>query len=274
MNMNFVKRLENLNDKLIPAAIYIVAGIIAAIYSIIYLIFSLTYFRGFMGALSYHWFLASVLLVYGVCVIVIGYFIFYEGFLAVVFFPLVPITTAIFLFWERQVRKYLETNKVVQNVHAPIVVIVTCPDRTSWRGWLKPNVTKKETIALVEYLNAKKRGFSFYLHASFADVESIMRDGDVKEVCFFGHGSSHIFRLSSNQDLHYCDFKDVKYAKELVHQIHCGDKEGRERRLIDYVVPAKDRGTCFWFDKVINEPKIIKELKERTERLKSGKPEV
>ena len=276
MNTGFIKKLENPNSKAIPVAIYA----IAVIYCSALVLLGFIYIKAFIDALPHHWssetliVLVGIALAYALCVIISSTFFFHEGFLAILFFPLLPVVVADSLFQDRQVRKYLEKNKIEQNIHAPIVVIVTYPDRTDWIGWVKPNVTKDEAKAVVEYLTAKNRGFSFYLHPSFDDVESVMRDKEVKEVCFFGHGSSDLFRLSSKQDLFYCDFKDPKYAKELVHQIHCGDKEGKDHRLIDYVVPAKDRETCFWFDKTINESKIIKELKQRIERLKRGEKEI
>jgi len=74
-------------------------------------------------------------------------------------------------------------------------------------------------------------------------------------------GSSHIFQLSIDEILYYCDFNNPKYKKEFVHQIHCGTTHGKS--LVDYVVPLENRGSCFFFRKPINGFDILKELKRR-----------
>lgn len=277
--MNFiggiVKKLDDPSSKPIPTVIYSIAIIYLCILTALVLKTPLiALIQSMLRIPTAIVVLFGVFLVYVLCVFMMSYTFFHEGFLAILFFPLLPALPALLLFEDRQIRKYLEKNKLVQNKHTPVVVVVTYPDRTGWKGWFKPNIMKDELIQVIEYLEAKGRNFSFYLHTSFEEVESIMSDQDVKEVCFFGHGSSHFFRLTSEQELHYCDFDNAKYAKELVHQIHCGDKEGKDHRLIDYVVPIQNQRTCIWFDKLVTGQKIKKELRQRIERLKRGEKEI
>jgi hypothetical protein len=119
---------------------------------------------------------------------------------------------------------------------------------------------------MIEYLKKKNQNFSFYTKAGFADVEKIMSDKNIKEVYFFGHGDSHTFQLNTDEVLYYCEFNDQeKYGKEFVHQVHCGTPHGKS--LIDYVVPEENRSKCFFFDKSITGPEIIKEFKRRTVEL-------
>lgn len=275
MKNNWLQRLEDPHAKLIPAVIYAVT----AIYLLVLIAFITLYAALMLKFWPYHTsaisiFLGLIIFLYAFCVAVGSIFIIRDKFVEILLFPFAPMLPALSLFYDRQDRAYLKRNGIQQNFHASIVVIVTYPDRTHWSGWFKLNVTKDETVSVVNYLKAKKSDFAFYLHASPEDVRSIMADPNVREVCFFGHGDSHIFRLTSKEDLYYCDFNDKQYAKDFVHQIHCGDSQGRTHRLIDYVVPPENRATCFWFGKIITGMKIKKEFKQRIQRLARGEKEI
>ena len=68
-------------------------------------------------------------------------------------------------------------------------------------------------------------------------------------------GGTHFFRLSAEEILCYCAFNDsVKYAKNFVHQVHCGTSYGKS--LIDYVVPEENRKKCFFSGKKIKSGSI------------------
>ncbi len=184
--------------------------------------------------------------------------IFYFGRQFVWFF-VSPVVAIYLPFQNYFLKQYLR--KFKQNEPAEVVVVL---GRYNWymlEAWIKPNFFKKEIKTLVDLLYAKKRSFSFYSNASLTDVEIIMRDKNIKEVYFFGHGDSHTFQLNTDEILFYCEFNDPKYEKEFVHQVHCGTKEGKS--LIDYVVPRENRSKCFMFRKSITGPDIVKEFKKR-----------
>jgi hypothetical protein len=89
-----------------------------------------------------------------------------------------------------------------------------------------------------------------------------MSNSEIREVCFYGHGTSHMFQLSTNEMLYYCDFNNRgKYGKDFIHQIHCGTSHGKS--LIDYVVPEENKIKCFFFRKSITVIDIEKELKRK-----------
>ena len=92
-----------------------------------------------------------------------------------------------------------------------------------------------------------------------------MSDKNIKEVYFFGHGSSHVFQLNTDDILYYCDYNNNKYGKEYVHQVHCGTKDGKS--LVDYVVPEENKKGCFLIRKSINGFDIVKEFKRKTKNL-------
>lgn len=157
------------------------------------------------------------------------------------------------------VKRYLRNFK--QNVPANTVIILGRYDWFKFEAWVKPNFLKREIEPLVKLLEAQKRDFSFYPNASREDVEKIMGDRNIKEVYFLGHGDSHCFQLGNDDILYYCDFNDLKYGKEYVHQVHCGTTHGKS--LIDYVVPEGNEAECFLFRRSINSSDIQKEFKRR-----------
>lgn len=135
---------------------------------------------------------------------------------------------------------------------------------SDWRkleAWVKPNFFINEIAVLVKYLKTKKQDFSFYPSATLKDIEEIMRNKSIKEVYFFGHGSSHVFQLGTDDILYYCEFNDKRYGKEFVHQVHCGTKDGKS--LVDYVVPEENKNGCFLIRKSISGPDIVKEFKKK-----------
>jgi len=161
--------------------------------------------------------------------------------------------------------KYLKTVK--QDGSARVAIILGYPNWFHFNGWYKINFTKYEIELLFKYLDKQGKTFRIYPRAGFEDVEKIMADANVREVFFCGHGDSHVFKLSTDKTLFYCDFKDPRYKKDFVHQVHCGTMDGKDRRLIDYVVPVENRGECFYFPKLITSRTIRKEFKRRIEVL-------
>ncbi|MHB9019829.1 MAG: hypothetical protein ACYC3G_03090, partial [Minisyncoccota bacterium] len=156
-------------------------------------------------------------------------------------------------------------NKYKQNIPAKTVLIL---GHSNWRDvefWTKVNFTIGELKPIIKFLELKTPDFSFYPNATFEDVEKIMANKNVREVYFLGHGDCHVFKLSPNQPLYYCDFNNEKYKKDYIHQVHCGDKYGK--RLIDYVVPEENRNKCFSFKRVITSFRIRREFKNRIKAL-------
>ena len=153
-----------------------------------------------------------------------------------------------------------------QNVSAEVAIVLGHSDLFKLQAWVKPNVFKREIKWLVQLLEAKKQDFSFFRTATFRDVENIMTDQNIKEVYFLGHGDSHSFKLYTGEILYYCDFNDPKYAKDYVHQIHCGTLHGKS--LVDYTVPEQNRDKCFLFRRKINGSDVERELKKRIENAK------
>jgi len=219
----------------------------------------------YVGALIYLLFRGygwlSVIFVHLFFVLIYGVLYFRGDFL--IFF-LAPITVFMFPVQNYFLRKYLKNFK--QNVPAEAVVILGRYDYFKLEGWIKYNFIKSEIVALVKYLQAKKQDFSFYPDATLRDVNEIMSDKNIKEVYFFGHGTSHVFQLNTNDILYYCDFNDPKkFGKEFIHQVHCGTPDGKS--LIDYVVPKENRPQCFFFRKPVNSFDIEKEFKRKTKEL-------
>lgn len=157
--------------------------------------------------------------------------------------------------------KYLKTVK--QDESARVAIILGYPNWFQFNGWYKINFTKYEIELIFKYLGLQGKTFRVYPRASFEDIEKIMADSNVREVFFCGHGNSHTFKLSTDKTVFYCDFKDPKYKKDLVHQVHCGTIDGKDKRLIDYVVPIENRVECFYFPKLITSWDIRKEFKRR-----------
>ena len=191
-----------------------------------------------------------------IIVAIISFLQFGKEFIRVVFFPIYVIIVPVFHgFAMRYVKRFKN------NVPAEVVIILGHSDWLTLEAWIKPNFFNFELKALVAYLSRKGQDFSFYTRASAEDVKAIMRNPDVKEIYFFGHGDSHVFQLGTGEFLYYCDFKCEGYQKEYVHQVHCGTKDGTP--LMEYVVPQEHWQECFFFPKEINGDQIIKEFKRR-----------
>lgn len=193
-------------------------------------------------------------------VLIISIFRFGINFVRLLFFPIwflwIPIEQ---LISNRYIRQFNN------NIPAEAVIILGHSDWLTLKSWIKPNYFDSELKSLVAYLTKKRQGFSFYTRASVDDVKAIMRNPDIKEVYFFGHGDSHVFCLGTSERLYYCDFKCEGYRKKYVHQVHCGTKDGTP--LMKYVVPKEHWQECFFFPKEINGDQIIKEFKKRTKML-------
>ena len=161
---------------------------------------------------------------------------------------------------KRRTEKYLRDLK--KNTPAETVIILGHSKWTRVKEWLRPNYSMKELKYLVACMRAEKRDFSFYPNASFKEVESLMAGKSVNEVFFYGHGDTHGFSLDTGCAVFYCDFNDPKYAKERVHQTHCGSEDGG-KSLIDYVVSDANKGKCFIQKDNVYPGQIIKYLKKR-----------
>jgi hypothetical protein len=208
---------------------------------------------------GYGWW--SVVFVHLFFVLIYGIIYFRYEF---VMFIVSPVTAIIVPIQNYLVKNYLKNFK--QNVPTKVVVVLGQSDWFQLEAWIKPNFFKGEIKSLVKYLKAKGQDFSFYTNASLNDVEKIMANKNIKEVYFFGHGTSHVFQLNTDDILYYCEFNNPeKYGKEFIHQVHCGTRDGKS--LIDYVVPEKNRNKCFLFRKTINSYEIKKEFKKRTKEV-------
>src|SRR3989344_6663499 len=201
--------------------------------------------------------LLSVVYVHLFFVVIYGIICFREDLLIFLFSPILAVVTPVENYFTQRYLKNFE-----QNVRAKTVVILGRSDWFKLDAWLRHNFLKKELKLLVNLLQMNGGKFSFYIKAKYKDVEKIMADKTIKEVYFFGHGDSHVFQLNTEEVLYYCDFNDPnKYGKEHIHQIHCGDPDGKS--LIDYVVLKENRAKCFFFRKPINSYDIQNELKRR-----------
>jgi hypothetical protein len=226
--------------------------VLAAAYAIV-LISLLVRQRGLALAISAH-----IGVVLGLSMIRFG-----QEFLRILFLPLVAIVT-VFENW--RVQRYVKVFK--RDVPAEAVIFLAYPNWMTLEGWLKPNFTQGEMIKLVAYLKARRLDFSFYTHASLDDVKKVMRDPSVTEVGFFGHGDSHVFRLSNGTTVFYCDYNDDRCAKKFVHQLHCGTREGKS--LVDYVVPEVNKASCYFFRKTVTGLEIMKWLEQKTKEALAG----
>lgn len=188
--------------------------------------------------------------------------IFYFGrqFLYIFVAPLMAIYIPI---EQWRIRMFLKNFK--QNTAVEVAVLLGHSDWTKLEAWVKPNFSLKELKSLTKYFESRNQDFSFYPAANFKDVEGIMADKAVKEVCFFGHGSSHVFQLCTDDILYYCEFNNPIYGKAFVHQVHCGTPDGKS--LVDYVVPEKNKSGCFLIRKPITGHRIIKEFKKKTKQI-------
>jgi hypothetical protein len=203
-----------------------------------------------------------------VAVVVVGILFFSDyliyalcALIAPVGIPVVVLST---LYENHLVNKFLK--KQPKNALAEVAIVLGHPNWSKTEAWFKMNSARGELKRLVELLQVKKQTFSFYPNATQQDVQGIMADKSIKEVYFMGHGSSHKFQLSTDDILYYCDFNDVKYGKEFVHQVHCGTPDGKS--LVDYVVSEENKAGCFFVRKLIRPDQIHKEFKRRIKTLK------
>ncbi len=162
---------------------------------------------------------------------------------------------------DKKIRNFLK--KFKQNIPDEVVVILGRNNFFKLEGWLKASFpTNDQIILLIELLKKSKKGFSFYLDVSIEEAEKIMRNSDIKEIYLLGHGDSVTFELGTDITLHYHKFDDFeKYKKDLVHQLHCGNPDGKN--LIDYVVPEENKKECIFFRKKIHSFDVGKELKRK-----------
>ncbi len=173
--------------------------------------------------------------------------------LFVILYPLNSFQTKIFL------------KKIKLNEPRHTVVVLAHSNWRKLEAWIKPNFNVSEIKLLYKYLKKKGDDFAFYQNATLDDVSKIMADQNIKEIYFYGHGSSHVFQLGTGEYLYYCEFSNGKYEKDFVHQMHCGTEDGKS--LVDYVVPDKNKKECFWVKKSITGPYIEKILKKKIKEL-------
>lgn len=208
----------------------------------------------YVGITSRNW--LAVVEIHLTFVILFAFIYYMEELMIFLIAPLLLIVEPIQKFL---INRYLK--KFKQNTPTEVAIILGYPNWLTLEGWLKPIFLKSEIKTLVQYLNIRKQDFSFYPKATLEDVEKIMVNKDIKEVYFFGHGSSHEFQLGTDTILYYCDFNDGKYGKQFVHQVHCGKPHGKS--LVDYIVPEANKAQCFMFRKPINSRDIVKEFKRK-----------
>lgn len=221
-------------------------------------------FIGYVGSLMYLLIIEqgwlSVLLTHILFVCIFSVVYFGRDFLYILFVPVIALCMPIYNW---RLRRYLRNFK--QDKAQEVAIILTHSNWLKLGAWIMPNHTLSEIKRIVECLEAKKQKFSFYPDASVKDVERIMSNKKIKEVYLVGHGNSHVFQLSTDEAVYYCDFNDPKYRKDFVHQLHCGSPYGKS--LIDYVVPQENRDKCFFARKKINSFYIEKELKRKIKTL-------
>lgn len=202
----------------------------------------------------------SSLYVHIIFVLIFSIFYFGIDFIYILLTPLTFIYGIINSFYVKYILRKLNKNTLKE-----VVIILGHPDRTKLEGWIKPDVTHEDFKSILKFLKKEGKEFSFYTNATLEDVNDIMSSNEVKEVYFYGHGTSHMFQLTNDLYIYYCDFFDEKYKKDFVHQVHCGTKDGKS--LIDYVVPKENQGKCFLIRKPINGFTISKEFKKKIKEL-------
>ncbi|MFA5886299.1 MAG: hypothetical protein WC863_00805 [Patescibacteria group bacterium] len=166
-----------------------------------------------------------------------------------------------------QTKRFLKKVQLNKSCHTVVVLA-----HSNWRkleAWIKPNFNVSEIKLLYKYLKKRGDDFSFYPKATLDDVNDLMADPNIKEIYFYGHGSSHVFQLGTGEYLYYCEFSNGKYEKDFVHQMHCGTEDGKS--LVDYVVPDKNKKECFWVKKSITGPYIEKILKKKIKEIGKDK---
>lgn len=199
---------------------------------------------------------ATVLYVHIGMVFIFSIYYFGREFLFIAVAPLTSILIPINEFRTRRILK-----KYPQNISSEVAVILAYSNWKKLEAWVKPNFFPGEIRTLISYLEKRKQNFSFYPRATLSDVESIMRDKNIKEVYFYGHGSSHVFQLSTDDILYYCEFNRNEHGKEFVHQMHCGTSDGKS--LSDYVVPQDHKSECYLVRKSITALDIERDLKNK-----------
>ncbi len=228
--------------------------------------FRLVLFLAYIVGLVYAWLIGHswlhVLYAHVIIVLIFCIFVFGGQFLLFFFAPLVAFGMPIETY---RLKKYLARFK--RNVPAEVVIVLGHSDWFKLEAWVKPNVIKSELKCLVRCLEANRQDFSFFPNATLTDVEEVMRNENIREVYFVGHGNSHTFQLNTDEILYYCEFNHPKYAKDFVHQIHCGSPHGKS--LVDYVVPEENRAKCFLFRKPIRVFTIEREFKKRAKNAPS-----
>jgi hypothetical protein len=224
---------------------------------IAYLMFLLAIIRDWKQVLAFH-----VLAVTIYCLVRYG-----RDYLYIILAPVMPFAILVDCV---RLRPFLKKQKV--NQHTETVVVLAHSDWRKLDAWINPNFSTGELEYLAKLLREKGRDFSFLVHAKPADVEKVMADPRVREVYFYGHGSAHMFKLDTNNTIYYCDFADGKYAKDFVHQIHCGTRHGKS--LVDYVVPSANHDRCFLMRKPVTAIDIGRELKKMALRDGLGRPRI
>ena len=227
------------------------------ILNIEYRLILFTFYVGFLGYLLIKgsgW--AAVFYTHVSFVVIYSIFYFGRQFFYILAAPIVAIVLPIHNLF---LKKYLK--KFKQNTPAEVTIVLAHSDWRKLEAWVKPNFFINEIAILIKYLKTNKQDFSFYPNATIEGVEKIMQSKTVKEVYFFGHGSSHVFQLGTDDILYYCEFNHERYGKEFVHQVHCGTKDGKS--LVDYVVPENNRSKCFLIRKSISGLDIVKEFKKK-----------
>ena len=224
--------------------------LLAFIFYFIFLVVMIFTTKNFLSVLYFH------------IVLIILFSIYYFGrdFLYILISPLFVIIYPLNSF---QTNKFLKTIPVNKPCHTVVVLA-----HSNWRkleAWIKPNFNVSEIKLLYKYLKKKGDDFSFYPNATIDDINKIMSNTEIKEVYFYGHGSSHVFQLGTGQYLYYCEFSNGKYEKDFVHQMHCGTEDGKS--LVDYVVPEQNRKQCFWVKKSITGLYIENILKKKIKEI-------
>lgn len=224
--------------------------LIAFLFYFIFLIISIFTIKNLLAVLYLHIFLVFCFSVY----------YFGREFLYILISPLFVIIYPITFYRTKNFLKKISLNNPCHTV----VVLA----HSNWRkieAWIKPNFNVGEIKLLCKYLEKKGDDFSVYPNAKLEDIEKIMSNTTIKEVYFYGHGTSHIFQLGTNEILYYCEFNNGKYKKDFVHQMHCGTEDGKS--LIDYVVPEKNKKMCFWVKKSITGLYIEKIIKNKIKEI-------
>ncbi|MFA5994132.1 MAG: hypothetical protein WC823_04180 [Parcubacteria group bacterium] len=221
-------------------------------------------FLAYIGSLMYviiagHGFV-SVIITHFIFVCIVSIFYFGRQFFYILILPIIAICIPITNFRLKRYLRSFNTNKPSHTV-----IILAHSDWNMLEAWIKPNFWMSEIKLLTKYLQKKGNEFSFYTQATQNDVRNIMHNEKVREVIFYGHGTSHMFQLCNDDILYYCEFGNGKYTKDFVHQFHCGTKHGKS--LIDYVVPEENKNQCFLIRKSITAVTIEKELKKKIKNL-------